>query len=89
MGSATLLAHMSGQWRTLPGAWSVHIRPQVLAKHRIPSPCNLLTKKKKGGQGTPKPPPVLAAAALLDDVLPIGLDESCSARKGGLLCRLK
>ncbi len=29
------------------GQWSVHIRPQVLAKHRIPSPCNLLTKKKK------------------------------------------
>ncbi len=29
------------------GPWSVLIRPQVLAKHRIPSPCNLLTKKKK------------------------------------------
>ncbi len=23
------------------------LRPQVLAKHRIPSPCNLLTKKKE------------------------------------------
>ncbi len=27
---------------------AVDNRPQVLAKHRIPSPCNLLTKKKGG-----------------------------------------